>query len=206
MYRDIPIYSSYWSWWSGILPTKTHKIVLPNVGIELTIFRLRQYRQLPILNHVCSAQHKDCHQKGSSSAWPRDHWRTDILPKINVLIATLSPKDCSKWLENWQPCLKYTGVNYNTCGNDELCPCSGDIHMCCVHFMLWNRETHKTREIFMPNAGIELTMFRLRQSPGASSPARIYVHIMEYFTYHWAKIHPFISKLMEIISFNESIR
>ena len=69
-------------------------------------FRLRQHCQLPAVQHICSTPQRLC-QKHSSIGWAK------------------------AVLDNWPPRLKWTGVNFNTSDNFELCPGSRDI---CFNF------------------------------------------------------------------------
>ena len=88
-------------------------------GIELTTSRLRQLRQLPVVQHVRFMPLKLC-QKHNSNDMPEAA------------------------LDNWQPIWNaQVLISTPVYVNFELRPGAGDIRICLVLIlMLWHRETH----------------------------------------------------------------
>ena len=63
-------------------PQRSREIVIPNVGIDLTTFRLRQHRQLPVFEHVRPTPER-LPKSTVPMAGPRGHCTTDNLSEMN---------------------------------------------------------------------------------------------------------------------------
>ena len=70
-------------------PQQSQEIVMPNAGIVLIMFKLRQHHWLPVVQYICSTPQR-LWRKNSSSGEPRWRWATENPGiKFNTSVLTL---------------------------------------------------------------------------------------------------------------------
>ena len=84
---------------------------MDQTGIELTTSRLRQLRQLPVVQHVRFTPLKSRQKNATPMTCPLLHWTTDNLSGMHMV-----------------------SISTPVCVNFELRPGAGDIHICWFNF------------------------------------------------------------------------
>ena len=118
---------------------------MDQAGIELTTSRLRQLRQLPVVQHVRFTPLKSRLKNATPMTCPWLHWTTDNLSGMHMV-----------------------SISTPVCVNFELRPGAGDIHICCFFnfdALAQGNACKPTKEPinYREPGGIELTTSRLRQ-------------------------------------------
>ena len=147
-----------WHRETHINPQRNRWIIVDPAGIELTTSRLRQLRQLPVVQHVRFTPLKSRHKNATPMTCPWLRWTTD------------NPSGMHR------------------CRFQHLCVLILNCALALAIYifvglilMLWHRETHinpqRNRWIIVDPAGIELTTSRLRQLRHILTNPEIYENV-----------------------------